>query len=151
MSEQSSNAGLAVRAVTCLGNRDFAALRAMLDDAVELEFPFHPKGARTYRGIDAMLRQFSAIDVFETMSIEIVRVFNTGEETVIVEGRSKGHYNTSRPDYTNHYLFVLSFADGKLQRWREFYNPLELMKQSDPPPQAAPASKTPDIREAGHR
>jgi len=49
---------------------------------------------------------------------------------VIVEGRSRGTYRSGRPDYVNHYLFVLSFRNGKLTRWREFFNPLEAMKQN---------------------
>jgi ketosteroid isomerase-like protein len=130
MTELSPNGELAVRAVTFQGNRDFDGLRAMSASDVVLDFPYHPGGADLHNSIDEMIKQFSVINVFATFTIDIVDVFDTGGDTVIVEGRSRGTYRSGRPDYTNHYLFVLSFQDGKLTRWREFYNPLEAMKQN---------------------
>jgi ketosteroid isomerase-like protein len=130
MVKLSPNAELAVRAVAYQGDRDFDALRKISAPDVALDFPYHPNGAETHHGVDEMIKQFSVIKVFQTFKIEIVDVFDTGGDIVIVEGRSRGTYKSGRPDYTNHYLFVLSFANGKLTRWREFYNPLEAMKQN---------------------
>lgn len=125
-----SNAELAARAVVLQGERDFEALRAICDPDVVLEFPYHPNGPAEHRGVDAMLGQFAVLAAFETLEIWPVQVFATGGEEVVVEGRSRGTYRSGRPDYVNHYLFVLSFRDGKLTRWREFFNPLEAMKQN---------------------
>lgn len=130
MSEHSPNGELAVRAVLLQGDRDFDGLRAISAADVVLDFPYHPNGAELHHGVDEMIKQFSVINVFATFKIDIVDVFDTGGHTVVVEGRSRGTYKSGRPDYTNHYLFVLSFRDGKLARWREFYNPLEAMKQN---------------------
>lgn len=130
MSNRSPNAELALRAVKYQGDRDFDALRAISAPDVVLDFPYHPAGAQTHHGVDAMIAQFSVIKVFKTFSIEAAEVFDTGGDTVIVEGRSHGTYKSGRPDYRNHYLFVLSFKDNKLVKWREFYNPLEAMKQN---------------------
>ena len=127
---RSANAELAVRAVTYQGDRDFEALRAISAPDAVLEFPYHPNGPQVHQGAEAMIREFSVINVFQTFKIEVVDVFDTGGEVVVVEGRSRGTYKSGRPDYTNHYLFVLSFRDGKLTRWREFFNPLEAMKQN---------------------
>lgn len=124
------NAKLAVKVVLFQGDRDFDALRAASAPDVTLEFPYHPTGPKFFTGVDAMIKEFSVINVFQTFKIDVIDVFDTGGDTVIVEGRSRGTYKSGRPDYTNHYLFVLSFADGKLTRWREFYNPLEAMKQN---------------------
>lgn len=129
-SSLSANAELAVRAVTLQGDRDYDGLRALAAPDVVLEFPFHPNGAERHEGADALIAQFSVLEAFETFRIEVVDVFDTGADTVIVEGRSRGTYRSGRPDYNNHYLFALSFADGKLSRWREFFNPLEAMKQN---------------------
>ena len=126
----SENAQLAVRAVKYQGDRDFDSLRAISSPDAVLEFPFHPLGPQIYAGRDAMIEQFSVIKVFQTFKIDVVDVFDTSGEVVIVEGRSHGTYKSGRPDYNNHYLFVLSFANGKLVRWREFFNPLEAMKQN---------------------
>ncbi len=125
-----SNADLAARAVVLQGERDFDALRAICDPDVVLEFPYHPNGPVEHRGVDAMLGQFAVLAAFETLEIQPVQIFDTGGDVVVVEGRSRGTYRSGRPDYVNHYLFVLSFRDGKLTRWREFFNPLEAMKQN---------------------
>lgn len=125
-----NNADLAARAVVLQGQRDFDGLRAISDPEVVLEFPYHPNGPVEYRGVDAMLDQFAVLAAFETLDIQPVQIFDTGGDVVVVEGRSRGTYRSGRPDYENHYLFVLSFRDGKLTRWREFFNPLEAMKQN---------------------
>lgn len=125
-----NNAELAARAVVLQGERDFDGMRAICDPDVVLEFPYHPNGPAEYRGVDAMLGQFAVLGAFETLEIRPVQIFDTGGEVVVVEGRSRGTYRSGRPDYENHYLFVLSFRDGKLTRWREFFNPLEAMKQN---------------------
>lgn len=130
MTQCSPNAELAVRAVLYEGERDFDGLRAMSAPDVVLDFPYHPNGAEQHHGIDAMIKQFCVINVFQDFSIEVIDVYDTGADTVVVEGRSRGTYKSGRPDYTNHYLFVLSFSNGRLTRWREFYNPLEAMKQN---------------------
>jgi ketosteroid isomerase-like protein len=122
--EQSLNGALAARAVRLQGQRDFVGLRSVMDADVVLEFPFHPNGAEVHHGADELIRLFSIINVFDTLSIEPVAVFDTGSDTVVVEGRSVGTYRSGTANYANHYLFVLTIRDGKITRWREFYNPL---------------------------
>lgn len=129
-SGSTSNAELAAHLVVLQGQRDFAAFRALCDPDAVLEFPFHPNGPVSFNGADAMIGQFGVLAAFETLEVTPVEVFDTGGDTVIVEGRSRGTYRSGRPDYLNHYLFVLSFKNGKLTRWREFFNPLEAMKQN---------------------
>lgn len=125
-----TNRELAAQAVLFQGNRDFDLLRAICHPDVELDFPYWPTGVKRLVGVDAMIDQMSVIKVFGTFKIEIVDIFDTGGDVVIVEGRSHGTYKSGRPDYRNHYLFALSFRDGKLTLWREFFNPLEAMKQN---------------------
>lgn len=128
--EMLSNAALAKQAVLYQGDRDFDSLRTISHPDVELDFPYWPTGAKQFVGVDAMIDQMSVIRVFQTFKIDIVDIFDTGADTVIVEGRSHGTYKSGRPDYRNHYLFALSFREGRLTRWREFFNPLEAMKQN---------------------
>lgn len=126
----SDNAMLAEKAIALLGQRDFNALRAMMVDDLVAEGPYHPNGPATFKGADIAMRDFRQIKAFDTFGLNIVNMFDTGDETVIVEARSHGrHKDESRPVYANHYLFALSFREGKLVLWREFYNPLEAMKQ----------------------
>ena len=129
-SARSTNAELAAAAVRLQGQRDFEGIRSVVTPDVVLEFPYHPLGARTYQGVDALIREISIIKAFQTFELDVVDVFDTGGDTVIIEGRSRGTYRSGRPDYTNHYLIVLTLAEGKVSRWREFYNPLEAMKQN---------------------
>lgn len=129
-SELSPNAQLAVQAVIAQGDRDFDLLRAMSAPEVVLEFPYHPNGPAEHHGVDAFISTINILKVFESFTIQVDEVFDTGGEVVIVEGRSRGTYRSGRPDYVNHYLFALSFREGKLTRWREFFNPIEAMKQN---------------------
>ena len=124
------NATLAVQAVLAQGNRDFDLLRAMSAPDVVLEFPFHPAGAEEHHGVDAFIATISVLKVFASFEITVDKVFDTGGADVVVEGHFRGTYRSARPDYVNHYLFVLGFREGKLTRWREFFNPLEAMKQN---------------------
>lgn len=131
MSEQplSPNAQLAVRALAIAGARELDQLHTVCAKDVVLEFPFFwHGGARSWTGLDEMIRKFSVENVFTTWRIDIVEVFDAGD-TVIIEATSEGVYPTDREPYRNHYLYALTCKDGKITRWNEFFNPLEVMKQ----------------------
>lgn len=137
------HAALAVKAVQAQGARDFDALRAMCAPDMVLEFPYHPAGPAVHHGVDAFIAAISVLNVFATFAITVERVFATNGADVVVEGRSRGTYRSGRADYVNHYLFVLSFEQGRLIRWREFFNPLEALKQNfgkQPSPESPPDS-----------
>jgi len=127
---RSPNAEIAARAVSLQGQRDFDGIRSIVAPDVVLEFPYHPLGARIHHGVDEMIKEISIIKAFQTFELWIVDIFDTGGDTVIIEGRSRGTYRSGRPDYTNHYMIALTMVAGKVSRWREFYNPLEVMKQN---------------------
>lgn len=141
--ETRNNAELAVLAIRYQGERDFASLHAMSADDAVLDFPYHPKGPRVYHGRDEMIRKFRVIEIFDTFRFDVVQVFETDGEEVIAEARSCGTYADGRAPYKNHYIFVLQFADGKLTRWREFFNPLEAMKHG----YAQPCPPGPTVRD----
>lgn len=129
----SPNAALAVKALAIAGNREFDRLHSVCTQDVILEFPFWPGGARSWTGIDEMIRKFSVEKVFTSFRIDVVKVFDAGD-TVIVEATSEGIYPTDREPYRNHYLFALTCKDGMIVRWNEFFNPLEVMKQGPEEP-----------------
>lgn len=124
----SPNADLAVRALKIAGNRQFDQLHTVCADDVLLEFPFWPTGPRSWSGLDRMIEKFSIEKIFTTFRIDVLKVFDAGE-TVIVEATSEGIYPSDRAPYQNHYLFAFTIRDGKIIRWNEFFNPLEVMKQ----------------------
>jgi len=124
------DAGIALQALAALGARDFGALRALLAPDVRLEWPYHPSGEPVViDGADALIAATRVVEVFQRLDI---RVINAVEEPsagrTIIEARSEGTYANGRPSYKNHYVFMLTVQNGKITEWREFYNPLEVMK-----------------------
>ncbi len=129
-SKLSPTGRLALKAALMQGERDFEGLRALSAPDVVLEFPFHPNGPEEHHGVDAFISTISVLKVFETFTIWAEAVYDNGGDEILIEGRSRGTYRSGRPPYENHYIFALTFKDGKLTRWREFFNPVEAMKQN---------------------
>ncbi|AEI81825.1 hypothetical protein CNE_BB1p04010 (plasmid) [Cupriavidus necator N-1] len=121
---------VAIHALKLLAARDFEGLRALLAPDVTLDWPFHQSGSPVrIEGADSLMDAVRIIKVFQDLEIRILE-FNEQKDggTSIIEARSRGTYADGRPDYTNHYIFILKIVNGKVTRWREFYNPLEVMK-----------------------
>ncbi|MEJ7935921.1 nuclear transport factor 2 family protein [Sphingobium sp. AN558] len=125
----SPNSRLALRAIEIASTRELDGFRDVCAPDVVLSFPFHPNGAETHHGVEEMIKQFSVEKAFQTFSLEAVNLYDNGE-VIVVEGRSHGTYKSGRPDYRNHYIFVIQCKDGRITHWNEFFNPLEAMKQN---------------------
>jgi ketosteroid isomerase-like protein len=125
----SPNAKIALRGLECASSRNLEGFRDVCAPDVILDFPFHPNGAESHHGVEAMIQQFSVEKVFETFRIDAVDLIDGGDR-IVVEGRSHGTYRSGRPPYENHYQFVITIRDGRIARWSEFFNPLEAMKQN---------------------
>lgn len=121
---------IAVKALNLLAARDFDGLRAMLSADIKMDWPYHESGSPVViEGADAFMNAVRVIKVFQVLAIKLVDVNElNGSGTTIIEARSNGTYANGRPSYTNHYIFILTVVDGKITVWREFYNPLEVMK-----------------------
>ena len=93
----------------------------------ELDFPFAPAGRkRIYRGKREILAYMSgttgkvAIDGTESM-----RLFPMQDPTMaVVELTIKGHVPASGAAYNQSYVLFFEVEDGKLKRYREYWNPL---------------------------
>jgi ketosteroid isomerase-like protein len=129
-STASPNATVALKALAALGARDFDALRALLSPDVRLEWPYHPSGEPVViDGADALIAATRVVEVFQSLDLRVIDVVEQASANrTIIEARSEGTYANGRPSYKNHYIFVLTVRDGKITEWREFYNPLEVMK-----------------------
>lgn len=123
------NSRLALRAIEIASERELESFREVCAPDVVLGFPFHPNGAETHHGVEAMIKQFSVEKAFQAFSLEAVNLYDNGD-VIVVEGRSHGTYKSGRPDYRNHYIFVITCKDGRITHWNEFFNPLEAMKQN---------------------
>jgi ketosteroid isomerase-like protein len=129
-STASPNVSIALKALDALGARDFDALRALLSPDVRLEWPYHPSGEPVViESAGALIEATRVVEVFRSLDIRVVDVVEQPSAgRTIIEARSEGTYANGRPSYKNHYLFMLTLKDGKITEWREFYNPLEVMK-----------------------
>jgi len=115
-----------LRAMNALSARDMAGLRALLADDAVLEWPFAGREVVAYRGGDTAIKMFSPINVFEIFSLTVTDIHEPADSgIVILEAHSHGIFADTRPDYHNRYVFILSIADGKITRWREYFNPVE--------------------------
>jgi ketosteroid isomerase-like protein len=136
----SPNAQLALRALACASDRNLEGFRIECAADVVLDFPYHPNGPETHYGVEEMIRQFSVEKVFLEFRIDAVDLFDCGDR-IVIEGRSHGTYRSGRAPYINHYLFLITCKDGRVSQWREFFNPLEAMKQNyGKPPAVKPAA-----------
>jgi ketosteroid isomerase-like protein len=120
----SLSSGVAVHALNLLAARDFDGLRALLAPDVKLDWPFHQSGSPVrIEGADALIDAVRIIKVFQDLEIRLLEVNEQRDSgTSIIEARSRGTYADGRPDYTNHYIFILKVVNGKVALWREFYN-----------------------------
>jgi len=115
-----------LRAIQSLSARDMSGLRARLADDAVVEWPFAGRNTATYRGGDTAIKIFSALNIFESFSLEITDIHELPDgATVILEGQSHGIFAESRPDYVNKYVFIFTIHGGKITRWREYFNPIE--------------------------
>jgi len=124
------DAGIALQALAALSARDFEALRALLAPDVRLEWPYHPSGEPVViDGAEALIAATRVVEVFQRLGIRVINVVDQASAgRTIIEARSEGTYANGRPSYKNHYVFMMTVQNGKITEWREFYNPLEVMK-----------------------
>lgn len=95
------------------------------DDAV-MELPFAPgRMARAHEGKAAIaaFQQF-AKDSFSAFSMSVDAIHETADpHLVIAEHRSTAVVAENGRPYCNHYVTFLTFDDdGRIVRWREFYD-----------------------------
>jgi uncharacterized protein len=95
------------------------------DDAV-MELPFAPgKMARSHVGKAAIGKfQRFARDTFSEFSMTVDAIHETGDPHVIIaEHRSVGTVAENGRPYCNHYVTFFTFDDdGRITKWREFYD-----------------------------
>ncbi|MEW2918410.1 nuclear transport factor 2 family protein [Ruegeria sp. ANG10] len=100
----------------------------MCDEDIVFEFPFSPEGSvRELRGRDAMaayLPKAGGLISFESMSPAITHVARDGE-TFVLEFSCKGAGEAGR--YDQNYISVIEVKDGRITRYRDYWNPLVLL------------------------
>jgi len=93
----------------------------------ELDFPFAPKGRqRTYRGKAEILAYMSATPGRVAVDgVDKIRFFPMQDPAIAVAELSvKGHIPATGAPYNQSYVLFFETRDGRLWRYREYWNPL---------------------------
>jgi ketosteroid isomerase-like protein len=112
---------------TLLGQKKWDEWIDLWAEDGELDFPFAPKGRqRTYRGKAEILAYMSATPGRVAIDgIDQIRVFPMLEPNVaVVELTVRGHIPATGAPYNQAYVLFFEVLAGKLQRYREYWNPL---------------------------
>ena len=117
----SANRDLFVAMLTALGRKDFETVESCLAEDILLEWPFpvmdgfplEHRGARWF--LDAMRTSWRDFDDY-AYRIEAIH-------DLAAEDRSHSRYQPPGLPYTNRYISIYDFTDGRITRWREYVNP----------------------------
>lgn len=111
-------------AIDAMGELDIAKVFELLADDFVLELPFRADGGkRLLEADDARAFMRAMPELFVEMPFHDVVVHGqipSGE--VVAEYRSEGVTKAGRP-YSNRYVAFFTVRDGRITRWREFFDP----------------------------
>ena len=121
-------------------NAKHQELLGMLAEDAVMEFPYHlpttparlvgkPEIARFFAGFG----NFLVLDEIHPTTLHETTDPNVG--IVEYEGRGKA-VQTGRP-YVQQYITVLTFLDGKIAHWKDYWNPENVLGATAPPDAAA--------------
>lgn len=112
--------------------KDIPALEAMMHHNIVIDLPFSETGRtdpgfyRVYEGIPDCLNFWKVATALEAA----YHPFTDMDLTVSPDGsrvfvEARGHVTmTSGVDYRNRYVLRMDIQDGKVRRYREYYNPI---------------------------
>ena len=98
-----------------------AVAQAFTDDAVWEEDPSRAD-QQVWRGHDGICASWQRwLDQWDEYSFEVSEVEDHGDQVFVVsQERGRGHSSGANVSATNH--FVLTFRDGKISHYQEFYD-----------------------------
>ena len=104
---------------------------AMCAENIVFQFPYAPVGSVTeVRGktnLAAYLAKVGALIAFNTMESPVTHASTDGK-TFILEFSCKGHGTKTGTGYDQNYISVIRVSDGKIVQYRDYWNPLVLLK-----------------------
>jgi ketosteroid isomerase-like protein len=112
---------------TLIGQQNWDAWIELWAEDCELIFPFAPVGrTRIYRGKAEIKAYMSATPGRVAIDgIDHARVFSMQDPTMAVaEVSVRGHIPATGAPYNQSYVLFFETKDGKLWRYREYWNPL---------------------------
>ncbi|OCC23427.1 hypothetical protein MB02_12495 [Croceicoccus estronivorus] len=125
-----ANHDLFVEMLTALGRKDYDTFKAALAPDVLLEWPYPPmedfptkqRGARWFR--DVLEASWADFDPYN-YRIETIHDL-AAPDSLIAEYTSHSRFIPTNAPYSNRYIAVVDFADGRIVRWREYVNPITI-------------------------
>ncbi|VVE70027.1 hypothetical protein PCA31118_03404 [Pandoraea captiosa] len=116
-----------------LGRKEFDQFESYLADDVYQDWPYLPIPNMDSKIVgNRKLREFieAGTQAFDPYAYEISQYYDMADpSTLIVEYTSHTTYHPTGKPYSNAYLGILRFAQGKVTYWREYLNPL-IIKES---------------------
>jgi hypothetical protein len=114
--------------------KDMEGWALLCADDVVAEFPFAPEGSpRRLEGREALyeyLRDYPS--VIDVRSIPHLRTYSTDDPNVaIAEWSSSGEVLTNGNAYEMSYATFVTFKDGLIINYREYWNPLKFTEAMD--------------------
>lgn len=126
-----TNPDRAKRLLAGLRESGIDGVAELLDERVQMEMPFAPKGTpATVAGKASVLEALSFIPQhFSRFRINPHECYECkARSTVILECTSIGIYKSpGAPAYQNRYVMLFTFENGLVTRWREFFNPYPVL------------------------
>ncbi len=130
------------RAVPLLVSRKLDAFADLFAESAIFELPFAPPGApRRIEGREAIRAYLTGGPVpLAFTGIKPLAHYQTDEPgTLIAEYDAYGHVEGTGRSFTTRYLWIVTVRDGAIVRWRDYWNPLEILELLDAAPDSAPA------------
>ncbi|MFF7550155.1 nuclear transport factor 2 family protein [Streptomyces canus] len=133
MTTQTTPADLYRHGLKLLLDKDIAAWIDLWDDNGVFEFPFAPDGwPKRLEGkaaiADYMRGYPDHIDLHDFPYVEIHQT--TAAQTIVVEMRAVGRLVETGSPYDMTYIAVVTVEDGRITRYRDYWNPLVVLQDS---------------------
>jgi ketosteroid isomerase-like protein len=133
MTTNTAPADLYCHGLKLLLDKDIAAWIDLWDDNGVFEFPFAPDGwPNRLEGKAAIADYMRAypdhIDLHDFPHVEIHQT--TAEPTIVVEMRGVGRLVETGNPYDMTYIAVVTVEDGRITRYRDYWNPLAVLQDS---------------------
>ena len=127
-----ANRDLFLRMLEALGRKDYDTFESCLADDLHCEWPYvvmegFPTELRGGRRLREALEK--SLETFTPYAYRIVELHSLEDpDRLIAEYTSHSRYLTRDVPYSNRYLGIFEFRDGRISRWREYVNPLVVLE-----------------------
>lgn len=108
-----------------VSSRDYATQRACLADDLVMETPYAPaEFPNRHEGPDAFVTALAASDAaFESKVLEVDELYRLDDQDVVIAVYHTNATTKRGGTFDQQYVGFFWLANGKVTRWREYYDP----------------------------